>query len=64
MSKKYFPEKKIIVTGCAAQINPNKYYNIDEVDFVIGNKEKLEKKTWESLSEKNPINVKNILVIL
>ena len=37
-SKKNFPNKKIIVTGCAAQINPEEYANINDVDFVIGNK--------------------------
>ena len=59
-SKKNFPEKKIIVTGCAAQINPNKYASINAVDFVIGNKEKLRKKTWSSLSSKKPIQVSDI----
>jgi len=61
-SKKNFPNKKIIVTGCAAQINPKKYSNINDVDFVIGNKEKLQKETWSSLSPKNPILVKDIFV--
>ncbi len=42
--KKQFPEKKIIVTGCAAQINPQLYSNMSEVDMVLGNKEKLELK--------------------
>ena len=59
-SKKNSPEKKIIVTGCAAQINPKEYVNIDEVDFVIGNKEKMQKETWSSLSKDNPVQVKNI----
>ena len=59
-SKKNFPNKKIIVTGCAAQINPQKYNDIKEVDYVIGNKEKLQKKTWSSLSNKNPVIVSNI----
>jgi threonylcarbamoyladenosine tRNA methylthiotransferase MtaB len=59
-SKKNFPEKKIIVTGCAAQINPQKYANIDEVDFVIGNKEKLQSQTWSSLSNGIPVQVKDI----
>ena len=59
-SKKNYPEKKIIVTGCAAQINPQKYANIGEVDFVIGNKEKLQEQTWSSLSNSNPIQVKDI----
>ena len=59
-SKKNFPEKKIIVTGCAAQIDPEKYNKIEDVDFVIGNKEKLQKETWLSLSANKPINVRNI----
>ena len=61
-SKKNFPKKKIIVTGCAAQINPEKYAQIDEVDFVIGNKEKIQKKTWSLLSKNNPIQVKDIFI--
>ena len=59
-SKKKFPEKKIVITGCAAQINPKKYANLEEVDFVIGNKEKLQKETWSSLSKNNSIQVKDI----
>ena len=59
-SKKYSPDKKIIVTGCAAQINPKKYAEISDVDFVIGNKEKLESSTWNNLSNNDPIKVNNI----
>ena len=59
-SKKYFPDKKIIVTGCAAQIKPKKYAEISDVDFVIGNKEKLESSTWNNLSDNDPIKVNNI----
>jgi threonylcarbamoyladenosine tRNA methylthiotransferase MtaB len=36
------PEAKIIVTGCAAQTEPDTYSAMPEVDSVIGNKEKLE----------------------
>jgi threonylcarbamoyladenosine tRNA methylthiotransferase MtaB len=35
------PNHKIIVTGCAAQINPEKFANLSDVDQVIGNQEKL-----------------------
>ena len=59
-AKKNFPEKKIIVTGCAAQIDPKKYAALEEVDLVIGNKEKLEKKTWSNLSTTNLIQVRDI----
>lgn len=36
------PSAKIVVTGCAAQIAPKKFANMEEVDLVIGNKEKAE----------------------
>ena len=39
--KKQDPSKKIIVTGCAAQNNPSMFANMEEVDKVIGNEEKL-----------------------
>jgi threonylcarbamoyladenosine tRNA methylthiotransferase MtaB len=35
------PQAKIIVTGCAAQIDPGSYADMPEVDFVLGNQEKL-----------------------
>lgn len=36
------PGAKIIVTGCAAQIAPAKFAAMEEVDLVLGNKEKAE----------------------
>lgn len=36
------PDAKIIVTGCAAQIAPSKFAAMEEVDLVLGNKEKAE----------------------
>ena len=50
--KKNFLNRKIIVTGCAAQINPKKYSKLNDVDFVIGNKEKLKKETWSVIYQK------------
>jgi threonylcarbamoyladenosine tRNA methylthiotransferase MtaB len=43
------PEAKIIVTGCAAQIDPARFAAMEEVDHVIGNQEKLEARTFASL---------------
>ena len=40
------PDAKILVTGCAAQINPEKWSSMSEVNFVIGNREKLDDKFW------------------
>ena len=47
-AKKNRPSAKILVTGCAAQIDPNKWNNMPEVNFVVGNKEKLDKKFWKN----------------
>ena len=35
------PLKRIVVTGCAAQLEPDRYAAMPEVDRVIGNREKL-----------------------
>ena len=36
------PSAKIVVTGCAAQIAPQKFAEMPEVDLILGNKEKTE----------------------
>ena len=59
-AKKNFPNKKIVLTGCAAQISAHKYAKMREVDYVIGNNEKLNPKIWSSIKESKPIQVKNI----
>ena len=40
------PTAKMIVTGCAAQINPGQYADMPEVDRVIGNDVKLKAETF------------------
>ncbi|HXJ03261.1 MAG TPA: tRNA (N(6)-L-threonylcarbamoyladenosine(37)-C(2))-methylthiotransferase MtaB [Micropepsaceae bacterium] len=40
------PDAQIIVTGCAAQIEPETYAAMPEVDRVFGNQEKLEAKNY------------------
>ncbi len=40
------PQARIIVTGCAAQAEPDMFARMPEVDHVIGNAEKLEAKTY------------------
>ncbi|MFL2542950.1 MAG: tRNA (N(6)-L-threonylcarbamoyladenosine(37)-C(2))-methylthiotransferase MtaB [Alphaproteobacteria bacterium] len=61
-AKKNYPKNKIIVTGCAAQINPKKYDTIKEVDLVLGNKEKLISNVWNSLNFEKSIQVEDILL--
>ncbi len=57
--KKENPDKKIVMTGCAAQISPYKYSSMSEVDKVIDNISKLKSETWISLSnEESQIDFK------
>ena len=44
------PGSRIIVTGCAAQIEPERFAGMAEVDHVIGNAEKLQAATFQGLS--------------
>jgi len=44
------PQAKIIVTGCAAQIDPARFASMEEVDHVIGNHEKMQGSTFRGLS--------------
>jgi threonylcarbamoyladenosine tRNA methylthiotransferase MtaB len=44
------PDSRIIVTGCAAQIDPDRFARMAEVDHVIGNAEKVRRTTFETLS--------------
>ena len=45
-ARREHPEARIIVTGCAAQTESETYSAMPEVDFVIGNVEKLETKSY------------------
>jgi len=47
-------DARIIVTGCAAQIEPERFAAMPEVDHVIGNSEKLLPQTYRTLSGPGP----------
>ncbi len=40
------PGVRIVVTGCAAQIHPDRFAAMPEIDRVVGNIEKLTPETW------------------
>lgn len=61
-ARKTNPEAKIIVTGCAAQIHPESFASMGEVDKVIGNDLKLEAGTWQGLAG-DKILVNDIMAI-
>ena len=43
------PTSKIVVTGCAAQIDPQSFAAMDGVSAVLGNSEKMQSEVWQSL---------------
>jgi threonylcarbamoyladenosine tRNA methylthiotransferase MtaB len=45
-ARREHPEARIIVTGCAAQIDPTGYAAMPEVDHVLGNAEKLRSESF------------------
>ncbi len=52
-AKKNNPNAKIVVTGCAAQIDPAKYAKMSEVDLVLGNSEKTNPESYSESLKKN-----------
>ena len=56
------PDAKIIVTGCSAQIDPDTYAGMDEVDSIIGNDLKLKAETW-GLAGTEKIRVNDIMSV-
>ncbi len=44
------PDARLIVTGCAAQTEPETFARMDEVDAVIGNTEKMQPDTWKGMA--------------
>jgi threonylcarbamoyladenosine tRNA methylthiotransferase MtaB len=48
--RKANPDARLIVTGCAAQTEPETFTKMAEVDAVIGNTEKMVGATWQGLA--------------
>ncbi len=59
------PDARLIVTGCAAQINPTAYAALPGVDVVLGNSRKLQADSWQALVRnegKTPAEQTTVLV--
>jgi threonylcarbamoyladenosine tRNA methylthiotransferase MtaB len=54
------PYTKIVVTGCAAQADPEIFAAMPEVDLVLGNEEKLSVASWSSAEK---ISVGDIMAV-
>jgi threonylcarbamoyladenosine tRNA methylthiotransferase MtaB len=46
------PDAEIVVTGCAAQTEPEAFAAMPEIDRVLGNEEKLRAETWTGGNER------------
>jgi threonylcarbamoyladenosine tRNA methylthiotransferase MtaB len=60
------PDAQLIVTGCAAQIAPESFADMAEVDAVIGNTEKMQAGTWAGLAGDfgtEPVQVNDIMSV-
>jgi len=51
--KKINPNSKVILTGCAAQISPSTYSQMEEVDLLVDNISKLKPETWINLFDES-----------
>jgi threonylcarbamoyladenosine tRNA methylthiotransferase MtaB len=51
------PDARIVVTGCAAQIEPETFAAMPEVAAVIGNAEKTQSATWQALDLSNNFGI-------
>ncbi|MBI2234629.1 MAG: tRNA (N(6)-L-threonylcarbamoyladenosine(37)-C(2))-methylthiotransferase MtaB [Micavibrio aeruginosavorus] len=61
-ARKENPDARIIVTGCAAQIDPKSFGGMPEVNQVIGNDLKLKPETW-GLPPDEKIIVNDIMAV-
>jgi threonylcarbamoyladenosine tRNA methylthiotransferase MtaB len=55
------PKARIVVTGCGAQIAPDAYAAMAEVDQVVGNQDKLEASLWRGLAGRPRVVVRDIM---
>jgi len=49
--RRQHPQAKIVVTGCAAQTEPQTFSGMDEVAWVLGNAEKLDVAAWRQMRD-------------
>ena len=63
------PDARIIVTGCAAQVDGPAFAAMDEVDLVLGNEEKLSVDSWQAsaldfgVGSETPVRVNDIMEV-
>lgn len=55
------PDARIVVTGCAAQIDPDRWATLPGVTRVLGNEEKLKAESWAPAAMNEPLAVSDIM---
>ena len=51
------PDARLVVTGCAAQVEPETFAEMGEVDLVLGNAEKVDPAQWRRIAGANDFGV-------
>jgi threonylcarbamoyladenosine tRNA methylthiotransferase MtaB len=62
-ARRSHPRACIVVTGCSAQIRPEAYSGMAEVDHVVGNHDKLEARTWRELAPGPRVVVRDVMTV-
>ena len=57
------PQARIVVTGCAAQIDPQAFAQMPEADAIIGNADKTKPATWANLAVAPRVSVNDIMAL-
>ncbi len=57
------PDARIFVTGCAAQVEPDSFAAMPEVDRVLGNREKLDAASFAGIPDKAEIRISDIMSV-
>ena len=57
------PDARLVVTGCAAQIDPQAFAEMPEVAAVIGNADKAKPEIWRALEETGIARVNDIFAL-
>lgn len=56
-------DQRIVVTGCAAQLNPQKWSSLPGVVKVLGNEDKLQEKNWTNAALASGPQVSDIMAV-
>ena len=57
------PGAKIVVTGCAAQVDPGTYTDMDVVDHVLGNDEKMKSESFAPSALTDKLHLSDIMAV-